>query len=72
MCKKAEFKAFCFSQILPRKKKNKKQSVFHHHRTLFYIHTCQALLPTSIFDYIFGEVVDFFQAMDKFTGRKKK
>lgn len=37
-----------------------------------FIRFCQALLPTSIFDYIFGEVVGIFHAMDHFTGRKKK
>ena len=36
-----------------------------------FIRFCQALLPTSIFDYIFGEVVGIFHAMDHFTGRKK-
>ena len=36
-----------------------------------FIRFCQALLPTTIFDYIFGEVVGIFHAMDKFTGRKK-
>lgn len=36
-----------------------------------FIRFCQAILPTSIFDYIFGEVVGIFQAMDHFTGRKK-
>lgn len=36
-----------------------------------FIRFCQALLPTSIFDYIFGEVVGIFHAMDNFTGRKK-
>ena len=35
-----------------------------------FIRFCQALLPTSIFDYIFGEVVGIFHAMDHFTGRK--
>ncbi len=37
-----------------------------------FIRFCQALLPTSIFDYIFGEVVGIFHAMDHFTGRQKK
>ncbi|MBQ5751434.1 MAG: SDR family oxidoreductase [Bacteroidaceae bacterium] len=36
-----------------------------------FIRMCQALLPTSIFDYIFGEVVGIFHAMDNFTGRKQ-
>lgn len=36
-----------------------------------FIRFCQALLPTSIFDYIFGEIVGIFHAMDHFTGRKK-
>ena len=36
-----------------------------------FIRFCQALLPTSFFDYIFGEVVGIFHAMDHFTGRKK-
>ncbi len=35
-----------------------------------FIRFCQALLPTSIFDFIFGEVVGIFHAMDNFTGRK--
>ena len=35
-----------------------------------FIRFCQAFLPTSIFDYIFGEVVGIFHAMDNFTGRK--
>ncbi len=35
-----------------------------------FIRFCQAVLPTSIFDYIFGEVVGIFHAMDNFTGRK--
>lgn len=37
-----------------------------------FIRFCQAILPTSIFDYIFGEVVGIFHAMDHFTGRKNK
>lgn len=36
------------------------------------IRFCQALLPNSVFDYIFGEVVGIFHAMDHFTGRQKK
>lgn len=35
-----------------------------------FIRFCQAVLPTSIFDYIFGEAVGIFHAMDNFTGRK--
>ena len=35
-----------------------------------FIRFCQALLPTSIFDFIFGEVVGIFHAMDNFKGRK--
>lgn len=35
-----------------------------------FIRTCQAVLPTVLFDYIFGEVVGIFHAMDHFTGRK--
>ena len=37
-----------------------------------FIRFCQAVLPTSIFDYIFGEFVGIFHAMDNFTGRQKK
>ena len=47
--------------------KNFKGLPFSYH----FIRFCQALLPTSIFDYIFGEVVGIFHAMDNFTGRKK-
>lgn len=36
-----------------------------------FIRFWQAVLPTSIFDYIFGEVVGIFHAMDHFTDRKK-
>ena len=46
--------------------KNFKGIPFSYH----FIRFCQALLPTSIFDYIFGEVVGIFHAMDNFTGRK--
>lgn len=35
-----------------------------------FIRFCQAILPTPVFDYIFGEVVGIFHAMDHFTGRK--
>ena len=49
------------------KNKNFKGLPFGYH----FIRFCQALLPTSIFDYIFGEVVGIFHAMDNFTGRKK-
>ena len=48
------------------KNKNFKGLPFGYH----FIRFCQALLPTSIFDYIFGEVVGIFHAMDNFTGRK--
>ena len=48
--------------------KNFKGIPFGYH----FIRFCQALLPTSIFDYIFGEVVGIFHAMDHFTGRQKK
>lgn len=37
-----------------------------------FIRFCQALLPTSVFDYIFGEVFGIFHTMDNFTGRKQK
>ncbi len=49
------------------KNKNFKGLPFGYH----FIRFCQALLPTSIFDYIFGEVVGIFHAMDHFTGRKQ-
>ena len=48
--------------------KNFKGIPFGYH----FIRFCQALLPTSIFDYIFGEVVGIFHAMDHFTGRQKR
>ena len=48
------------------KNKNFKGIPFGYH----FIRFCQALLPTSIFDFIFGEVVGIFHAMDNFTGRK--
>lgn len=49
------------------KNRNFKGIPFGYH----FIRFCQALLPTSLFDYIFGEVVGIFHAMDNFTGRKK-
>ena len=36
-----------------------------------FIRFCQAILPTTIFDFIFGKVVGIYHAMDEFTGRKK-
>ena len=36
-----------------------------------FIRFCQASLPTTIFDFIFGKVVGIYHAMDEFTGRKK-
>ena len=50
------------------KNRNFKGIPFGYH----FIRFCQAMLPTSIFDYIFGEVVGIFHAMDHFTGRQKK
>lgn len=50
------------------KNRNFKGIPFGYH----FIRFCQAILPTSIFDYIFGEVVGIFHAMDHFTGRQKK
>ena len=50
------------------KNRNFKGIPFGYH----FIRFCQALLPTSIFDYIFGEVVGIFHAMDNFTGRQKR
>ena len=49
------------------KNRNFKGIPFGYH----FIRFCQAILPTSIFDYIFGEVVGIFHAMDNFTGRQK-
>ena len=49
------------------KNRNFKGIPFGYH----FIRFCQAVLPTSIFDYIFGEVVGIFHAMDNFTGRKQ-
>ena len=48
------------------KNRNFKGIPFGYH----FIRFCQAILPTSIFDYIFGEFVGIFHAMDNFTGRK--
>ena len=48
------------------KNRNFKGIPFGYH----FIRFCQAILPTSIFDFIFGEVVGIFHAMDNFTGRK--
>ena len=36
-----------------------------------FIRFCQAIIPTTIFDFIFGKVVGIYHAMDEFTGRKK-
>ena len=36
-----------------------------------FIRFCLAILPTTIFDFIFGKVVGIYHAMDEFTGRKK-
>ncbi len=35
-----------------------------------FIRFWQALLPTKIFDWLFGEVFGIYHAMDKFTGRQ--
>ena len=35
-----------------------------------FIRLCQGLLPTKLFDIIFGKWVGIFSAMDNFTGRK--
>ena len=35
-----------------------------------FIRLCQGLLPTSIFDLVFGKWVGIFSAMDNFKGRK--
>ncbi len=48
------------------KNKNFKGIPFGFH----FIRFCQAFLPTSIFDYIFGEVVGIYHCMDNFKGRK--
>lgn len=34
-----------------------------------FIRLCQALLPTSWFDYIFGEIFGIYHTMNAFTGR---
>ncbi|MDE7126357.1 MAG: SDR family oxidoreductase [Bacteroidales bacterium] len=36
-----------------------------------FIRFCQAILPTSWFDFIFGEIFGIYHTMDHFTGRKK-
>ena len=48
------------------KNRNFKGIPFGYH----FIRFCQAVLPTALFDYIFGEVVGIFHAMDNFKGRK--
>ena len=35
-----------------------------------FIRFWQAILPTSVFDWFFGEVIGIYHSMDKFTGRK--
>lgn len=35
-----------------------------------FIRFCQAILPTCVFDFIFGKVAGIYHAMDEFTGRK--
>lgn len=35
-----------------------------------FCRACEAVLPTKIFDYVFGEVFGIYHAMDHFTGRK--
>ncbi len=35
-----------------------------------FIRFWQAILPTAVFDFFFGEVMGIFHAMDHFTGRK--
>ncbi len=35
-----------------------------------FIRICQGLLPTFLFDFIFGEMVGIFHGMDDFKGRK--
>lgn len=49
------------------KNRNFKGIPFGYH----FIRFCQAVLPTSLFDWLFGEVVGIFHAMDNFTGRKE-
>ena len=48
------------------KNRNFKGIPFGYH----FIRFCQAILPTALFDYIFGEVAGIFHAMDNFKGRK--
>lgn len=36
-----------------------------------FIRLCQGVLPTALFDIIFGKWVGIYSAMDNFTGRKK-
>jgi hypothetical protein len=35
-----------------------------------FIRFWQAMLPTCLFDFIFGEVVGIYHGMEHFTGRK--
>ena len=35
-----------------------------------FIRFWQAILPTKVFDFLFGEVFGIYHAMDNFTGRK--
>lgn len=35
-----------------------------------FIRCCEGLLPTAVFDWIFGDVCGIYHAMDHFTGRK--
>lgn len=37
-----------------------------------FIRFWQTILPTRLFDFIFGKVVGLYHAMDQFTGRKNK
>lgn len=37
-----------------------------------FIRLCQALLPTSWFDFIFGEIFGIYHTMDNFTGRRQE
>ena len=48
------------------KNKNFKGIPFGFH----FIRLCQGLLPTALFDIVFGKWVGIFSAMDNFTGRK--
>ena len=36
-----------------------------------FIRFWQFILPTRIFDWVFGEVMGIYHTMDAFTGRKK-